>query len=87
MAAACIGAGYARQRKSLFPLRAFEREKGRMSTDLPTFALPLSVPADRPDRFGKAFDAGADGEMVDAPVRLRAAGILRRVAQTPGALQ
>ncbi len=36
-----------------------------MTAILDAVALPLFVPADRPDRFGKAFSAGADAVILD----------------------
>lgn len=36
-----------------------------MNQSLDAVALPLFVPADRPDRFGKAFSAGADAAILD----------------------
>ena len=36
-----------------------------MNAILDAVALPLFVPADRPDRFGKAFSAGADAVILD----------------------
>ena len=36
-----------------------------MSPTLDALALPLFVPADRPDRFAKAFAAGADAVIID----------------------
>lgn len=36
-----------------------------MPTILDSLALPLFVPADRPERYGKAFAAGADAVIVD----------------------
>ncbi len=36
-----------------------------MNAILDAVALPLFVPADRPDRFGKAFSAGADAAILD----------------------
>lgn len=36
-----------------------------MSPPLDAAALPLFVPADRPDRYGKAFAAGADAVILD----------------------
>ena len=36
-----------------------------MTSAFSTFALPLFVPADRPERYGKAFASGADATIID----------------------
>lgn len=51
--------------KIYFPYGCRARILGAMSHRLDTVCLPLFVPADRPERFAKAFAAGADAVLVD----------------------